>query len=365
MSCLDGPIGRGKVIAALAFWATCSVLILRTLILSPPEDPGDTLLAKLKCRRPIVPVHNLTQTAHQKTYEYEEFLSGPGLKTANMSTATCRLPDDGRSGHLPHAMQNLYPCYSFWRAHPHLPPVLVYGSRSMPLPKGPFLPSLLQVLESTLNLTIVHETDAPIVTARCRHWCMHDPTDARTLRRMVLEYFHIIDSSSSNSAVPRIGILNRRATRSLLNSDQIRQSLQDKFNTTNTTDNTVVDVGFFEDASFREQIEWFAKHDLVVSPHGAQLTGLPFMPECGGVLELMPSGFDFSEYFGSLSAVAGILHYHLYLGTGPNKTAEVAVGSRNSNSRKRRRRPNWCVDAPSIVKAVQTMVTNWRRCQLA
>jgi hypothetical protein len=44
-----------------------------------------------------------------------------------------------------------------------------------------------------------------------------------------------------------------------------------------------VRVMYFENATFQEQMEFFATVDIVITPHGAQSTGLFFLPICGAI----------------------------------------------------------------------------------
>jgi Glycosyltransferase 61 len=65
-----------------------------------------------------------------------------------------------------------------------------------------------------------------------------------------------------------------------------------------------VSVAHFETATFLEQVEFFANTDIVLSPHGAQLTGLAFLPRCGHILEIFPPYYLYDNFFGSLADAA-------------------------------------------------------------
>mmetsp|Transcript_62296 Transcript_62296/g.69729 ORF Transcript_62296/g.69729 Transcript_62296/m.69729 type:complete len:186 (+) Transcript_62296:170-727(+) len=80
--------------------------------------------------------------------------------------------------------------------------------------------------------------------------------------------------------------------------------------------------------------------DIVVSPHGAQLTGLPFLAgggtttttnnnkhnnkTCPKLLEIFPPGYFLPDYFGSLAHESGIGYSYIYAAAAPTATATVA-----------------------------------------
>jgi hypothetical protein len=63
-----------------------------------------------------------------------------------------------------------------------------------------------------------------------------------------------------------------------------------------------------------EQILFFHHHDIIISPHGAQITGIPFMKSpCSIIIELFPKGYYISYYFGSLESSSNIQQRRLQL----------------------------------------------------
>jgi Glycosyltransferase 61 len=78
-------------------------------------------------------------------------------------------------------------------------------------------------------------------------------------------------------------------------------------------DNRTIDirhVTFNETTSFDEQVHFFRTTDILVSPHGGQLTGLPFMPVCGAVIEIFAK-YYLPHFFGSLATSAQLRHGYI------------------------------------------------------
>lgn len=61
----------------------------------------------------------------------------------------------------------------------------------------------------------------------------------------------------------------------------------------------------FDDLSFFDQIKFFNDHDIIISPHGAQLTSIPYMPDFGYVVEINTPEYFRPAYYGSLAQSSG------------------------------------------------------------
>merc|ERR1712224_871711 len=84
-----------------------------------------------------------------------------------------------------------------------------------------------------------------------------------------------------------------------------------------------------------EQVRFFRHVDILISGHGAQLTGVPFMMQrlksdpssfssCKLVLELYPKLYGVPYYFGSLVVQSGIRHSYLYYDDGIDDDDETS-----------------------------------------
>ena len=97
----------------------------------------------------------------------------------------------------------------------------------------------------------------------------------------------------------QIGILNRKATRRWQQSQEFIAAAR------KLPPDAHIEENYFEDKSPIEQAKWMNKQDLVISPHGAQLTNLIWARRCIGVLELFPRNYYIPGFFGALASVVG------------------------------------------------------------
>ncbi len=121
-------------------------------------------------------------------------------------------------------------------------------------------------------------------------------------------------------------------------------------------------MSYFESATsatFEYQVDVFAMADILLSPHGGQLAGLPFMPPCAQVIELYPVAFLIPAYFGSLASISGVNHTFFYTGFNDHQARANELRSvGNSVSRVRNLTPN----ITKLVRGVREVIENWRTC---
>lgn len=120
---------------------------------------------------------------------------------------------------------------------------------------------------------------------------------------------------------------------------------------------------YFKNKTFLEQVDFFAKTDIVISPHGAQLTGIPFMPDCGAVLELFPKGYYLPAFFGTLANVSNLNHAFLYLSEVDGKS-EYSKFAASKETRLEARGAELCPPVHSVVQAVEQLVKEWKQCRM-
>jgi len=152
----------------------------------------------------------------------------------------------------------------------------------------------------------------------------------------------------------RIGILDRQGTRNLLNHEDIVSALQ-------KLTSTPVLYKTFEGASYLEQIDFYSSVDILVTPHGAQMSGVPFMPSCGGVLELLPQYYHIHAFFGPLSVSSGLESSYLYLSDG-DPAGEMRNAFESHEFRKKVRAVSLCPQVSSIVNSVLALLDKWESC---
>jgi hypothetical protein len=210
--------------------------------------------------------------------------------------AICEFQSQNRSywRHFPHAMQQLYACISWWNGHPSHPSVLAWSSKTFEsiLRSDRFVGGIITSLLNNNNLTILDLDTTPppnntvFVKARGADYTVQSPTHLQVFRDATVQDLFPgratfgcpmnTTTSLGDAASPRIGILNRQGSRRLETVDVLAHELVQAFPM------SAVTIKEFETASFADQVAFYSFVDILVSPHGAQLAGLPFMPNCGG-----------------------------------------------------------------------------------
>uniref|UniRef100_A0A6C0F9C4 Glycosyltransferase 61 catalytic domain-containing protein n=1 Tax=viral metagenome TaxID=1070528 RepID=A0A6C0F9C4_9ZZZZ len=99
----------------------------------------------------------------------------------------------------------------------------------------------------------------------------------------------------------KIGLVNRKYNRILLNSKEICEKIKEVFGIT-------VEMTYFEEASFCDQISFFNNHNIIISPHGAQLCSIPFAPVNALIIECVHEEWHPYYYFPGLSITSCKIH---------------------------------------------------------
>lgn len=217
--------------------------------------------------------------------------------------------------HFPHAMQQLYRCFTYWLDYDTKEPFLLLPDVKVgrKLRAHPFIGGMIQIFEEQMEVEINHKT---FYSQKTLEYLMKAPSisiqeftgmenyslrHTYHLHHFVKDQLELDDTSSDTCkySKPRIAILNRReySLRSILNAAQLANQTEIK----ELSRNDMVDVGYFEGAGFREQVSFFRSVDILITPHGAQLTGVAFMnAPCSHVLELFPKVRLVPFFFGFL-----------------------------------------------------------------
>lgn len=328
--------------------------------------------------------------------------------------AICEFQDRAYATHFAHAMQQLYGCWSYWQQDnmSTLTPVLLMPPKAWhKLKKNAFISGFLESLQATIHLQIImgrpqfletitamtitkkknsssssllynaDESFPTVVQVHVKGGYILD--HAQRLRDMVGTHYSLPPAQRTpvtyncTSRSPRVAILNRHKNvgRSIVNVDSLQKQLQERLGLDHQ-----LPVVYFDGLSFQKQIEFFASVDILISPHGAQLTGLPFMTDMdmdmdvdidndGGckhnknkkaLLELFPKEYGIPNFYGSLAVHAGISYAYQYLSSG---TLQKEMSSSNNGllNRIHARSTNLCPSPQIIVDSVQVLVDDWRK----
>jgi hypothetical protein len=177
----------------------------------------------------------------------------------------------------------------------------------------------------------------------------------------MVDFIHCDSSGGiTTSERPRVGILNRRGSvgRSVSNADHLIQILSDTV--TKNGSASVSPIEYFEQKTFLEQVQFFGSIDILISPHGAQLTGIPFLANkpCTQLLELFPKAYALPNFFGSLARNSGVGYSYLYLSENPPEGEQAE----SLQERIRARAQSLCPSPTLITTIVQELITDWHSC---
>ncbi len=272
--------------------------------------------------------------------------------------------------HFAHAMQQLYGCFSFYQQYPFssrkvlvLPPQL-----QTQLGTNPFLNGFFRFLQDELKVEFLgpngvqdmeYVSPADTFTPGGYHI-----SHTAELNRQIQSFLSLQDDPHEvcrgDEIAPRFGILNRRPAvgRSIQNTANVVTVLQD------LSWNMTVSVQYFEGTSFADQVEFFRGIDILLAPHGAQNTGIPFMAnkKCSHLVEVFPENYLLPTFYGSLARNAGIGYAYLYL----SRTSMDGSLSRKEDStlegRVQARAVNLCLEPDAIRESVASLVDDWKAC---
>lgn len=219
-----------------------------------------------------------------------------GLNMTESTTEAICYYDKEQYYHFPHAMQQLFGCFSFWNTHPTKQPVLAVHGKTLErvLNEQRVTRNFLEMLQSQMSLqfkiiNMKWVKNIPNATVK-PYWVRNNGYDApfsKELHKHAAAYFHLNDTSSFTCDFdkPRIGILNRAndSFRSLLNADQIAIYAK------GLSRDDHIPVAYFEDKEYADQVAFFRSVDILIAPHGAQLVGVAYMDApCSHLMELFP-----------------------------------------------------------------------------
>ena len=269
--------------------------------------------------------------------------------------------------HHPHFAQEILRCYSSWRSQPDGQPVLLVPrpqfSRFLTNPaefqrRFPISSGILETLKTKMRL-VVTKVYPNATSFKTKDFLEKDNTispfaigsrkDAMKFRSMFVPSAESYKNRTLKSSL-RIGIVNRAGARSLLNPLDIRNAVMESYPT-----HQVV-LRYFEDNTIEELIEFYSNVDIVISPHGSQLTGIMFMAPCSAVLELFPHNYYTPNYFSSLARIFGLVHLNWYVSSS-TIPHELDLKTRLANTGN-----NICPSLNRVVSGVQQMIDYRKQC---
>lgn len=285
-----------------------------------------------------------------------------GVRSLSENEVVCEYYAGFLWQHFPHAMEMIYPCLSLWRAFPDRRPVLYVSldkAQRAKLPSQPFLAGMVLALHEAMGVELRYEPSSPsIAFTKDKNW--HQPyyvnpiEDLLAMRAAMVDYYL---SSTSHPVCPakvRVGIIDRQNTRRLLNLDRVHDVIEETLGDRLES----VKVIAFEGKSFVEQIAFTADIDFLITPHGAQLTLIPFLSPCASVLEIYVPGYYVPYFFGSLAQASGHAFYSVFVG-GEMAAISPWQGVRHHETVMSQ---NACAPIPTVREGLLRMLQDYQQC---
>lgn len=269
-------------------------------------------------------------------------------------------------------MQQFSRCFSFWQIFSTYQPYLHMYTRAHGTDgRDEFNRGMFRIFEEVFNVTIVYDFDAvdesTLVVKPLYDIGMEESLQqgivfqkkehAQVLRERVQEFYQIPAAGcQTNKTEPAIAILNRKkqSARFIVNAKRLQRHVQ-------KLTNQPVILETFENKTFMEQISFMSQVDILISPHGAQLTSLSFIPSCGSIFEIFPRGYYLPHFFGPQAITSGLRHGYVYNGANVNKEWYKS-GMLDRTQRFRARRSNVCVPLETSLTIIGKMVDKWKVC---
>jgi len=168
---------------------------------------------------------------------------------------------------------------------------------------------------------------------------------------------------------PRIGILNRKRAsgRSITNAEYLVQNITLEILTGSDimlSSSSPVSLTYFDGHTFEEQVRFFHNIDLLISPHGAQLTGIPFLANkpCTQIIECFPDNYLLPDFFGSLARDSGVEYSYIYASNTPEDFKGRIVPS-TYPEKVAVKRQDLCISPALVVDSLKNAVRNWCKCK--
>lgn len=296
------------------------------------------------------------------------FLTGPGVEsiTRNDSVAVCQFVYEMYARHFAHGMAQLYRCLAWWLENSDRRPILIYDAAANNERPSAFYRGYFTALQDVFGVTIVSNHSSPAVYKDRGIYVLPGSQFCDAMTNQILQYYnlsHHVKTSlveRKKNYIPRVSLLNRQKTRRMRNADDLRDRLLHLSNESNSRF-TVSPVLYFESASFLEQVQAFASTDILISIHGAQLTGIPFMPRCSSLLEIFPFQYRLPAYYGGLASAANI-SYHFVTFVNHTPEFDIISGRKNQSQAIIVRSQNFCLPVENISSLILQLVDEWKSC---
>ena len=234
--------------------------------------------------------------------------------------------------HFPHALENILPCWSYFRrkeAVQNCGFILVNDLKLDKYGKDSWQNQLVREMKCNVmelrsdfpltppwNSSNVHMVNLLMKEPRYgTKRYMDKPEDAHALRRLFISDSDILKHKGEDKKL-QIGMIQREHTRVITNIERIQLALQ-----TALPDADIV-TSTLHNFSLKEQAKWFATKDVIIAAHGAALMNSVFITPNTIVLQLYPNKYFYQSIEPLIEQTGGIA-LDWYYGIKENRNPHV------------------------------------------
>ncbi|GFH59619.1 hypothetical protein CTEN210_16095 [Chaetoceros tenuissimus] len=289
--------------------------------------------------------------------------------------------------HIPHFSQTAFPCWSILQSYPHVQKFMRFNGMVKNQLTSEWIQDLLHVFESQ-NITLLnHGQDVPMALnesvwyaqltngpfggfprqVESTKWgpkfelenaqYFLQTEHVHSLQKAILkEKYQESMNKLSNEPIRIVLIDRKNHTREWIHAQETKDAIEDMYDASEV----VVDIVSNPSGSLQTQANTMHTADIIISPHGAQLTNLAFIRPCTAVLELFPRGY-YLGYFQPLVISSGALSYDGY----PRDRSHFVDSARVNNVKKREMIRKWEISTSpeSIVRGLPEMISSLITCR--
>jgi hypothetical protein len=296
--------------------------------------------------------------------------------------------------HFPHAFQQLLRCISWWNAKENKHRTSILTIWNFPTSWGKSFIDILQHqwpilldrnatykswsvygefpnthhLDGAPAYEMAHPSDAEIVRTKMKEYFLRHNTTTTTTTTTTTEMAPTWRggcpssfTDAYNKTEPVIGFLNRKPTtsRHVTNFQEVVAALKTALS---PSEGNFLYLESFDGMSFEQQFDWMANIDILIGPHGAQVTNAAFIPHCGSILEFFPKGYFVPHFFGTLARSTGHYYFSMYTGDFETMEQDLRMGALKRKRDKFRKGDITVNNVQNVVQATMAMINKWSSC---
>jgi len=147
-----------------------------------------------------------------------------------------------------------------------------------------------------------------------------------------------------------LGILNRKSNRRFQGVEYVFNRRSRYFSVKSVR----ISITTMDDKSMSEQAAWMRSKDIILTPHGSQVSNALFLRKCAALVEFFPANYFLPNFYGPLVSEVGSLAFAVSNGTGQTPSTfeeRERVRSRNVVADDNFAHYVACVVLPEVVRS--------------